>query len=274
MGAYLAGKLLFLPLLAVGYVVYLVLISERRKKTPGTNDEQAGAISRRMESFWEICKMRKLPAFCVALMLVAGHATIAANDGESESLTPGAKAFIDRLNAESKIAQDALDAGGGDAAALGRLRMTAVSGDPYAQFSLAFLYRDGKGVPQSASEYLSWLQRSAAGGYAGAQVRLIGIYEKGDGVPKDLAQAAVWASRAAEQGDGSGIVSLMMDYYKGRGVPRDYVQAVKWYTIAIRLGPKIPREFFDRLKGLAGEEGVAEGEALAREWLANFQKAR
>ena len=39
MGGYLAGKLLFLPLFAVGYVVYLILTSERRKKTPGTDDE-------------------------------------------------------------------------------------------------------------------------------------------------------------------------------------------------------------------------------------------
>ena len=41
MGAYLASKLLFLPLFAVGYVVYLVLTSERRKKKPGADDEQA-----------------------------------------------------------------------------------------------------------------------------------------------------------------------------------------------------------------------------------------
>jgi len=33
-------------------------------------------------------------------------------------------------------------------------------------------------------------------------------------------------------------------------------------------------EFFDRLKALADEKGVADGEALATQWLANFQKAR
>jgi len=190
-------------------------------------------------------------------------------------MSPAAKALIDGLDAESRIAQDALHAGGGDAAALGRLRAAAAFGDPYAQFELAFLYRDGKGVPQSASEYVSLLRKSAAGGYARAQVRLIGMYEKGIGVPNDFAQAAVWASRAAEQGDGAGITSLMMDYYKGRGVLRDYVQAVKWYTIAVRLDVlEDSGGFFDRLKGVAGEKGVADGEALASEWLDKFQHTR
>jgi len=125
--------------------------------------------------------MRTFQAVCFTVVLVAGHAALGAEPSpnrDSESLTPEAKAFIDHLDAESRIAQDALHAGEGDAAALGRLSAAAASGDAYAQFRLGLLYRDGKGVPQSARGYVSWLQKSAAGGYAGAQARLIGIYEE------------------------------------------------------------------------------------------------
>src|SRR5271169_4785649 len=122
------------------------------------------AIRKRLESVRSVKlrQMRTFQAVCFTVVLVAGRVALGAEPSpnrDSESLTPEAKAFIDHLDAESRIAQDALHAGEGDAAALGRLSAAAASGDAYAQFRLGLLYRDGKGVPQSARGYVSWLQK-------------------------------------------------------------------------------------------------------------------
>lgn len=42
MGAGIAGKLLLLPLFAVGYLMYLILTSDRRKKTPQQQEPEPG----------------------------------------------------------------------------------------------------------------------------------------------------------------------------------------------------------------------------------------
>jgi uncharacterized protein len=210
-------------------------------------------------------------AICLACHAAAGVDATA----KSASGPDAERAFLTRLDAQQRVAQDALGAANGDGAALDRLQNAANSGDGYAQFRLSFLYKEGKGVRQSNAEYVSWLRKSAEAGYADAQVRLCALYEKGQGVPRDLYQAAEWARRAAEQGNAAGIATLVTDYYAGKGVTRDYVQAIKWQSILVALTDvKDAEGFFEKLKLRGGPDAVAKGQALAQEWLARFQATR
>ncbi len=101
--------------------------------------------------------------------------------------------------AEAGPLEDALDAQmrGDYATALKLFRPAAEAGDPYAQFSLGFMYNIGQGVPQNYAEAARWYRRSAEQGYASAQTDLGNMYATGHGVPKDLVHADLWYSLAA-----------------------------------------------------------------------------
>jgi TPR repeat protein len=206
---------------------------------------------------------------CAACPIV--HAAGPAGNGDQQDAASGrsSRVFAATTDDERKASQQALLAGKGDAAALERLQRAADAGDAYAQFQLSLLYRDGRGVPKDSAQYVRLLRKAAEQGHLGAQVRLIGICEEGQGAPKDLGQAAGWARRAAEQGDPGGLATLVVDYYDGRGVPRNYVLAVKWHTIALAIGASADGgDFSSELERRAGPLQVAEGQTLAREWLA------
>lgn len=170
---------------------------------------------------------------------------------------------------EQGAAHDASLAGAGNAAALERLKNGAEGGDAYAQFALAILYLEGRGVPRNNDQYLYWLRKSGELGYARAQMRLSAMYEEGIGVPRDPVQAAGWAQRAAEQENAGGLATLVTDYYYGRGVAQSDVEAIKWHAIAVADGyDDDTSEFAREIRQRAGPIRTAEGEALAREWLA------
>jgi hypothetical protein len=79
----------------------------------------------------------------------------------------------------------------------------AVEGDIAAQLSLAYSYRDGKGVTRDYAEAMRWAHLAADRGNAEAMVHLAG-----EGVPPDAAVARTLAARAAELNDPSGLVVL------------------------------------------------------------------
>ena len=76
--------------------------------------------------------------------------------------------------------------------------MAAEQGNPYAQYSIAHMFEEGKGVPQNYK------------------------------------QAAKWYTKAAEQEWGQVIIG---DFYlEGKGVPQSYVKAHIWYSIRTANG--------------------------------------
>jgi len=163
---------------------------------------------------------------------------------------------------------------GGDSQAVEALKQLAIRQDVSAQFDLALLYRDGLGVTKDATAYVDWLRRAGDLGHVGAQVRLIGIYEKGKIVPQNYVEAAGWARRAANQGDAAAIGSLVLDYYYGRGVSQSFTEAVKWHEIAVALGTTSSEgDFPSQLLAKAGPVAVAEGKALAAEWLTAYRRS-
>lgn len=96
-------------------------------------------------------------------------------------------------------------------------RALAEHGDVKAEFTLARMYADGKGVPQSYALASVWYRKAAEQGYAKAQFNLGQMYLRGQGVGKDYAEALKWIQRAADQGDARAEASLAFMYYNGQG---------------------------------------------------------
>ena len=78
------------------------------------------------------------------------------------------------------------------------LRPLAERGVPYAQYQLAVMYEDGRGIRQDEREAARLYRLAAERGLAVAQANLAVFYEQGRGVPRDLVQALLWYELAAE----------------------------------------------------------------------------
>jgi uncharacterized protein len=76
----------------------------------------------------------------------------------------------------------------------------AEDGHPAAQFNLALLYHDGRGVPQDFRTAFRWFERAANQGYSRAQLNLGALYGVGKGVKRDYVEAYRWLSLCAASG--------------------------------------------------------------------------
>jgi TPR repeat protein len=79
----------------------------------------------------------------------------------------------------------------------------ASQGNAYAQYSLGFLYRRGKGVHQSNKLAVKWYRKAAIQGYSNAQFNLGYMYEHGIGVAQSYELSAKWYKKAIRQGNKS-----------------------------------------------------------------------
>lgn len=68
----------------------------------------------------------------------------------------------------------------------------AREGDAMAQFRLARLYAEGRGVKRDPLQAERWLKEAAAQGHVAAQLDLAELYEAGDGVAPDPVEAMAW----------------------------------------------------------------------------------
>ncbi len=78
----------------------------------------------------------------------------------------------------------------------------AERGDAEAQFNLAVLHADGRGVSQDYGEAAKWYRRAAEQGHSYAQFNLGLMHAYGQGVAQDSVQAHLWLDLAAAQAVG------------------------------------------------------------------------
>lgn len=109
----------------------------------------------------------------------------------------------------------------------------AYQGDIRAQIKLAAMYANGEGVPQDYVEAMDWYRRAAYRGNPTAQARIGILYAKGHGVPQDMREAAKWYRRAATQGEATAQHNLGLSYASGQGLSQSQVQAYKWISLAV-----------------------------------------
>lgn len=98
---------------------------------------------------------------------------------------------------------------------------------------LVLEFRDYTSVNRAhVDQVAAWWQ----GQLAAAQYGLANLYYQGRGVRRDLAEAAKWMRLAAEGGDTDAQKDLGILCLRGEGVTEDHVEAYAWFSLADRPG--------------------------------------
>ncbi len=173
-----------------------------------------------------------------------------------------------------------------------QLQEQARRGDPAAQVSLAFRYRDGKGVAKDDAAAMQWAHRAADQGYPramdfvgyaylqGTVVRrnpevafgyfkaaaghwpqaaynLGQCYYGAQGTEQDCAKAIEWWKKAAAGGHGHAAAAAAMALLTGEGVPPDAVEARRLAERAAELNDPSGLVVLGELQFQAGELDAA-----------------
>src|SRR5262249_32231703 len=113
------------------------------------------------------------------------------------------------------------------------LKMAAQAGNPEAEYALATLYKDGRGVPQNIQEATRLMGLAAQADFLDAEVEYAIALFNGTGPPTDAARAVGLLRRAAVRGSPIARDRLARVLAVGRGMAApDPEQAVKWHLIA------------------------------------------
>lgn len=112
----------------------------------------------------------------------------------------------------------------------------AEQGDIHAQYNLALLYYNGRGVTKSLELAYQWFKKAAEQGHAKAQLYLAGLFESGEGTRQDDILAELWYRKAAEKGNADAQYKLGRIFENGIGVKWDDAEVKKWYLAAAQQG--------------------------------------
>ncbi|MCH7478068.1 MAG: sel1 repeat family protein, partial [SAR324 cluster bacterium] len=172
---------------------------------------------------------------------------------------------------------------GGTVEAARRIQDVAGQGHPVAQFYLAEMYEQGRGVAEAPYEAAKWYYRAAVEGDGRAVVRAVGRLRQlaGAGLPEaqyrmgrmsaagravvpDPAEAARWYALAAAQGNASAQFELGMALAEGRGVKKNPATAAEWVGKAAGQGNAAAQLQFGLM--LAQGQGVSRNEDEAVTW--------
>ena len=137
----------------------------------------------------------------------------------------------------------------------------ARKGQTAAQYQLAMMYRQGKGVDRDDEQVVRWLKLAARLGHHDAQYQLGKQYEVGRGVdhPDDIAAAELYR-KAAESGNAKAQYRLSVLYSEGRGVSQNDHESLRWAVKAVKGGDPDARAVMQQIvnrskaKGRQGDE--------------------
>ena len=111
-------------------------------------------------------------------------------------------------------------------------RGAAQAGSPEAQYALATLYKEGRGVPKDLAEAARLLAAASLADNTDAQVEYAIALFNGAGVARNEPAAAALLKKAARKGNPVAQNRLANILAIGRGVPADPVEAIKWHIVA------------------------------------------
>ncbi len=111
-------------------------------------------------------------------------------------------------------------------------------------------------------ESVQWFQQAAQQGHAEAQYTLAWMYAQGRGVSQDLQQAAKLFRRAALKGYAEAQYHLGLMYIQGMGVPRNHTQAAHWFVKAAIQGHVAARQARVNLYLKIAEQGDVQAQYL------------
>ena len=113
----------------------------------------------------------------------------------------------------------------------------AKSRNPQALFRMGVFYLDGMGpIRKDDEKAAKYFYESAKLGYAQAQYNLACLFSEGRGVMKDEAAALFWYLQAAKKGDAASARTIGIFYLEGRGVSKSITKAEQWLRRAAEAG--------------------------------------
>ena len=115
-------------------------------------------------------------------------------------------------------------------------RPIAEQGNPVAQFALATIYTEGRGVERSSEEAARWMRRAGDQGYSIAQAALGMMLEYGLGIERNQRESARWLRLAANQGSADAQLVLATKYLHGEGVEQDAEEAERLLLLCCKKG--------------------------------------
>ena len=149
----------------------------------------------------------------------------------------------------------------------------AQRGDAEAQFEVARMYFDGKGVEENPKKGAEWILKAANNGHAEAQSVAGVMYFLGVGIKKDYKKAREWLEKAAPHLNDPHIDTdsaeqfydlLGVIYEYGYGVKKDTKKAQEWYK---KAGSQRGYTFFVfGCLHYSGQFGFEQDYKKAREW--------
>lgn len=95
---------------------------------------------------------------------------------------------------------------------------------------------------------LNAIHSNAVQGDSRAQYELANIFYQGKGIPQDYSQAFIWYRRAAQQGEKDAQYTLGNMYLMGEGVNQNDQEAMRWYQLAADQGHEAARHNFENLE--------------------------
>lgn len=116
-----------------------------------------------------------------------------------------------------------------------------------AQYALALLYWQGKGVKQNYKTAEKWLIPAATSGHSEAQLKLAYLYMMGLTKAADYNTARQWLESSAYQGNSNAHYNLALLYFKGLGVKQDNGIAKAWLALPIKQGDKAALELMTEI---------------------------
>jgi TPR repeat protein len=158
------------------------------------------------------------------------------------------------------------------ATALQEWKPLAEQGSASAQFNLALMYSNGRGVLQDYKEAVKWYTLAAEQGYARAQFLLAINYYVGEGVLQDYEEAVKWYTLAAEQGHVQAQFHLGSRYALGRGALQDNIMAHMWINIASANGYEGSGSTRDQIAKKMTPAAIEKAQAMARECMSSDYK--
>ena len=177
------------------------------------------------------------------------------------------KAIIDAINMAGRCLDNGWGISADPAAAAVLFQRAADAGDAWAQYNLAHMYLDGRGVARDWPRAHAYYLKAAAQGHERAMNLLGRCCEEGWGRPRDACAAADWYRRSAEGG-------YFRGQYNWAGIlvsEGRFEEAVPWLaraaaggTAAVRLAvvelasrAHMPQLLKDLAVRLQGEPGPA-----------------
>jgi hypothetical protein len=137
-----------------------------------------------------------------------------------------------------------------DHVAVRSLEIAAQHGDADAQFQLANLFAEGRGVPQDLVIAYAWYVIADAGGN-----------------PKSKDAMRQVGAKLPPGGIASVRSKLGQMYANGSGVPKDYTKAYTWFSLAEAAGDQQSEREKELLTQRMTEQEIAEGSSRAADWL-------